>query len=177
VGGELRADLEHLERGVGTEHVVHDRDGGAVQHAHADGRARARRQPLRMHERASAQLVEVQVGVAEVQQARAELVLVRVAVLLDEAVRRERLQQPVHSRPREAELVGELAHAEPPRAAGQRLEDPRGAIDRLDGPATSLCLTCVRHCRIGFDSLGCQVQDAEPEGSERGRDRSRIAQP
>ena len=95
------------------------------------------RKPLGVHERARAQLVEVEVGVAEVQQPRAELVLVRVAVLLDEAVRRERLQQAVHGRPREPELVGELAHAEPPRTAPERLQDARRAVDRLDRPAPS----------------------------------------
>ena len=66
------------------------------------------------------------------QQPRAELVLVGVAVLLDEAVRLERLQQAVDGRPRHAELVGELADAEPPRAGGQRLQDPRRAVDGLD---------------------------------------------
>ena len=38
-----------------------------------------------MHDRARPQLVQVEVGVAEMQQAGAELVLVGVAVLLDEA--------------------------------------------------------------------------------------------
>ena len=113
-------------------------DRRAVQHADADGGAGALREPLGVHDRARAQLVEVEVGVAEVQQPGAELVLVGVAVLLDEAVRLQRLQQPVHGRPREPELVGELAHAEPPRPAGQRLEDARRAVDRLDRPAPSL---------------------------------------
>ena len=122
--GELRADLEHLERRVGPEHVVHDRDRRAVQHADADGRAGALREPLGVHDRARAQLVEVEVGVAEVQQPGAELVLVRVAVLLDEAVRRQRLQQPVDGRAREAELIGELAHA---RAAAGRWPAPSGS--------------------------------------------------
>ena len=104
------------------------------------------------------------------QQAGAELVLVRVAVLLDEAVRLERLEQPVDRRPREAELVGELADAEPARAAGERLEDARRAVDRLDRaapPGTGRLFSQIRHCRIGFDSLDCSC----------GWDRSRIAQP
>ena len=68
------------------------------------------------------------------QQARTELILVGVAVLLDEAVRLQGLEQPVHRGARQSELVGELADPEPARPAGQRLEDPRRAIDRLDRP-------------------------------------------
>ena len=155
VRGQLRADLEHLEDGVGPEDVVHDDDGRAVQDADAHGRLRARREALRMHERARPQLVVVEVGVAEVQQARAELVLVGVAVLLDEAVRLQGLQQAVDGRPRHPELVGELRHAEAPRPGGERLEDPRRAVDGLDRapPATGAQIICIRHCRIGFDSL------------------------
>ena len=110
------------------------------------------------------------------QQPRAELVLVGVAVLLDEAVRRERLQEAVHRRAREAELVGELADAEPPRTARQRLQDARRAVDGLDRPAASrvsLAFGIVESASIVYDVR----QDAEPERSERGRDRSRIAQP
>ena len=62
----------------------------------------------------------------------AELVLVGVAVLLDEAVRLERLEQAVDGRARQPELVGELRDAEPPRTGRERLEDARGAVDRLD---------------------------------------------
>ena len=90
------------------------------------------REALRVHERARPQLVVVEVGVAEMQQPRPELVLVGVAVLLDEAVRLERLQQAVDGRPRHAELVGELRDAEPSRAGGQRLQDPRRTVDGLD---------------------------------------------
>ena len=132
MGGQLRADLEDLERGVGAEDVVDDDDGGAVENADAHGGVGAVGQPLGVDERAPAQLVVVEVGVAEVQEAGAELVLVGVAVLLDEAVRLQRLEQAVHGRPGHAELVGELRHAEPPRAGGERLEDARGAVDGLD---------------------------------------------
>ena len=76
VGGQLGADLEHLEGGVGAEDVVDDDDRGAVQHADADGRLRAGGEPVGVDERARAQLVVVEVGVAEVQQPGAELVLV-----------------------------------------------------------------------------------------------------
>ena len=66
------------------------------------------------------------------QQAGAELVLVGIAVLLDEAVRLQGLQQPVDGRARHAELVGELRDAEAPRARRERLQDPRRAVDGLD---------------------------------------------
>ena len=56
-------------------------------------------QALRVDDRAAAELVEVEVRVAELEQARAQLVLVGVAVLLDEAMREERLQQAVDGRP------------------------------------------------------------------------------
>ena len=58
-----------------------------------------------------------------------------VAVLLDEAVGLERLEQAVDGRRGEAEALRELGDAEPPRAAGEDLEDPRGAVDRLDRAA------------------------------------------
>ena len=132
MGRQLRADLEHLEGGVGAEDVVDDDDGRAVEHADADGRLGAGGEPLGVDERARAQLVVVEVGVAEVQQPGAELVLVGVAVLLDEAVRLQRLQQAVDRRPGHPELVRELRHAEPPRARGQRLQDPRRPVDGLD---------------------------------------------
>ena len=92
--GQLGADLEDLERGVGPEDVVDDGDRRAVQDADAHGGAGAGGEPLGVHERARAQLVEVEVGVAELQQPGAELVLVRVAVLLDEAVRRSVCSSP-----------------------------------------------------------------------------------
>jgi len=111
-----------------------------VQHADAHGLAGAVREPFGVHERARPQFVEVEVGVAQVQQAGAELVLVRVAVLLDESVRRQRLEQAVDGRSREAELVGDLADPEPPRTAPEDLQDARRAVDvwivarRLDVP-------------------------------------------
>ena len=132
MGGQLRADLEHLEGGVGPEDVVDDDHGRSVEDADANGGLSAGGEPLGVDERARAQLVVVEVGVAEVQEAGPELVLVGVAVLLDEAVRLQRLEQPVDGRAGHAELVGELRHAEPPRAGGQRLEDPRRPVDGLD---------------------------------------------
>ena len=63
-----------------------------------------------------------------------ELVLLGLVILLDEAVRLKRLKQPVDSRARDPQPVRQLADAEPPGPAGERAEDPRGAIDRLDRP-------------------------------------------
>jgi hypothetical protein len=88
----LRADLQHLEDGIRPEHVVHDHHRRAVQDTDADRLAGGLRQPLGVHDRPSAQLVVVEIGVAEMEKARAELVLVGVAVLLDEAVRLQRLE-------------------------------------------------------------------------------------
>ena len=68
------------------------------------------------------------------QEAGAELVLLGLAVLLDEPVRLERLKQPMDGRAGDSEPVGELADPEPARAAGERTEDPRGAVDGLDRP-------------------------------------------
>ena len=95
---QLGPDLEHLKGGVGAEHVVDDDDARPCMTPDADRGRGALGEPLGVDDRAAAQLVQVQVGVAEVQQARAQLVLLRLAVLLDEAVRLQRLEQPVHRR-------------------------------------------------------------------------------
>ena len=132
---QLRADLEDLERRVRPEDVVHDDHGRAVHHADADRGVRALGEPLGVHDRAAAQLVQVEVRVAELEQAGAELVLVRVAVLLDEAVRQQRLQQAVNRGAGQLETIGELAHAQPARSRRERLQDARGTVDRLDRAA------------------------------------------
>src|SRR5207237_5795100 len=110
---QLDADLEHAEGGVGAEHVMDHDDARAVHHAHAHSRPGPARKMVRMRDRAGAQLVEVKVRVPELEQARTELVLVRIAVLLDEAVRLKGLEQAVDSGPGEAETFRELADAEP----------------------------------------------------------------
>jgi hypothetical protein len=71
------------------------------------------------------------------QEPGAELVLVAVAILLDEAVRLQRLEQAVDRGPGELEAVGDLADAEPARAGREELEDPRRAVDGLDHAAVS----------------------------------------
>ena len=103
----------------------------------------------------AAQLVEVEVGVAELQQPGAELVLVRVAVLLDEAVRLQRLQQPVDGRARQAEPVGELGHAEPARARSRAPSRMRAArsTDWIVPRVRRVRSFAIRHCRIHFDRV------------------------
>jgi hypothetical protein len=145
------APTEHLERGVRPEDVVDHDDVRAVHHAHAHGGLRALGQPLGVHDRATAQLVEVQIRVAELQQPGAELILVRVAVLFHEPVGLQRLQQSVHGRTREPQPIGQLADAQPPRPAGERLENARGAIYGLDHSSALGC--AIRHCRIHFDHV------------------------
>src|SRR5213078_1499211 len=93
-------------------------------------------------------------------------VLARVAVLLDEAVGLQRLEQAVDGRPRELEALGELADAQPARPGGQRLEDRRRPIDRLDGPpARARGRWAIRHCRIHFENVGYPTWQRPPSGS------------
>ena len=126
---------------VGAKDVVDDDGVGAVHDADAHRGLRAHREPLRVHDRARAQLVDVEVGVAELQQAGAELVLLGVAILLDESLGQQRLQQPVHRGPREAEPIGELADPEPPGppASALRMRAARSTDWIVSAPA-------IRHC-------------------------------
>ena len=93
--GSPGLDLRDLQRGAGAEDVVDDHDGRRVHHAHAHCGVGSLRQPLGVDDRARAQLVQVEVGVPQLEQAGAELVLVRVSARPDEAVRLERLEQAV----------------------------------------------------------------------------------
>ena len=88
-------------------------------------------------ERAAAQLVDVQVDVPELEQRGAELVLAALGLLLDEAFLLERLEQPVHRALGEPEALRQLGHAEPARAAAQRLQDRCCSLDGLDGQGFS----------------------------------------
>jgi hypothetical protein len=132
---------------------MHDDDARPVHDPDPDGSVGAAGEPIGVDERARAQLVEVEVGVAELEQPRAELVLVGVAVLLDEAVCLERLQQAVHGGAGEVETVGDLADAETAGTARQHLQNAGRAIDRLDRAATLGLASAIRHCRIVFDSV------------------------
>ena len=103
-----------------------------MHHADADRGVGALGQPFGVDDRAPAQLVQVEVGVAELQQAGAELVLVGVAVLLDEAVRKQRLEQAVDGGAGELKPVGELTDSQPAWPGRERLQDACGAVDGLD---------------------------------------------
>ena len=154
---QLSSHLRDLQSGVRPEDVMHHDHRRSVHHPHAHGRIRPLGETLGVHDRAAAQLVQVEVRIAELKQAGAELVLVRIAVLLDEAVRLERLQKPVDGGSCEPQPIGELAHSKPPRATPQGLQDAGRAVDRLDHSplrATPLCsVPSIRHCRIGFESV------------------------
>ena len=142
-----RADLEDLEGGVGPEDVVDDERAVAVENARREPPPASATASSSDHASdARAQLVQVEVAVAEVQQLGAELVLVAVRVLLDEAVRLQRAQEPVHRALREAEPRRELADAEPAGAAAQGLQDANRTVD--DWIMESSLSKGVRHCRM-----------------------------
>src|SRR5260370_20745195 len=118
---QLQAHLEDAECAVGTEHVVDDDDARSVHHPTPDRRAGSRGQPVRIRDRARAQLVEVEVRVAELEQAWPQLVFVGVPVLLYESVRLQRLEQPVDRRARPPQPVGQLPYPPPAPPAVPRL--------------------------------------------------------
>src|SRR5919198_534920 len=78
---QLGADLEDLKGRVGPEDVVARNHRRAVHDADADRGVRPLGKSLGVDDRAPAELVEVEVGVAELQEPGAELVLVGIAVL------------------------------------------------------------------------------------------------
>jgi hypothetical protein len=138
-----RADLEHLQARVRPEDVVHDEHAFAVGGADADRFTDTGCEHLRPGERARPQLVEVEVAVPELQQLRAELVLIGVEVLLDETVLLKSPEQAVNRRLREPDTFGDVAQAEPTRMLSERLQDPHGAVDRLN--------LLSGYCRTPFD--------------------------
>jgi len=144
---QQRSHLEHLEARVRAKHVMDDEDAVAVGHPDADGLADARREQLRPCERARPQLVQVEVAVAELEELGAELVLVRVEVLLDEPVLLQGPEQAVHGRLRESHPVGEITEAETAGMLAERLED-------ADRPVHGLNLL-RGYCRIPFDIVEC----------------------
>jgi hypothetical protein len=123
--------------------VVNHEQALAVGDADADRLADPRREQLRPGERARTKLVEIEVAVPELEQLRAELVLVGVEVLLDEAVLLQGSEQPVNGRLRQADPVGEIAQAEAARMLSERLQDPHRAVDRLN--------LLPSYCRTPFD--------------------------
>jgi hypothetical protein len=84
---QLRAHLQDLKGGVRPEDVMDHDHRGTVHHPDPDCRVGALGEPFRVDDRAASQLVQVEVGVAELEQPGSQLVLVGVAVLLHEAVR------------------------------------------------------------------------------------------
>ena len=123
-----------------------DDDARAVHDADANRRAGPGGKVIRVADRARAQLVEVEVGVAELEQAGPELVLLRIRVLFDEAVRLKGLQEPVDGRPRQTKAVGQLADAQAPRTAREGSQDGGRPVDRLDRRAARLAGLVIRHC-------------------------------
>ena len=109
VDWELCPDLEHLKGGVRAEHVMDDDHARPVHDADTYRGGGALGQALRLDDRATAKLVQIEIGVAQMQKAGAELVLLGLAVLLDEPVRLERLERPMDRRAGDAEPVGKLA--------------------------------------------------------------------
>jgi len=138
-----RAHLEHLQARVRPEDVVDDERPIAVRHGDAHRLADPRREELRPCERARAQLVQVEIAVPELEELWAELVLVRVEVLLDEPVLLERSQEAVDRRLRQPDPVREVAQAE---AAGMLAQ----GFENTDRPVHGLN-RFRSYCRIPFD--------------------------
>ncbi len=141
---QLQSDLEDAERRIGTEYVVDDHDARPMHDPDPHRRARSRGQPVGIRDRAGAQLVEVEIRVAELEEPGPELVLIGVPVLFYESMRLQRLEQPVDRWTRQPEPVGQLADAQPAGPARERLEDCGGAIDRLDRRTPGFVI--IRHC-------------------------------
>ena len=138
VRGHQRADLKRLAAVVGAEDVVHDQHLILVERADADALAAPSREPVRPIERAGAQLVAIEVARAHVQQRRAELVLPRLAVLLDEPDQLQRAQDSVDGSLGEPQFAGKLSHRQPARAPRKQPQDRGRALDGLDPPG-QLC--------------------------------------
>jgi hypothetical protein len=128
---EQRAHVERLEGVVGPEDVVHDQHLAFQQRADPHGLATAGGQRVGPVDGAGAQLVDVEVAGAEVQQRRPELVLARGLVLLDEADVLERADDAVRGALRQVQGAGDLEQPEPSRAAGEEPKDGGCASDGL----------------------------------------------
>jgi hypothetical protein len=97
------------------------------------------------------------------QQSRAQLVLVGIAILLDEPVGEQGLQEPVNGGPGQLEAIRQLADTKPSWPGRERLENARGAVDRLNrsslrsacsaGPGSGAMFRSIRYCRIHFDTV------------------------
>jgi hypothetical protein len=162
---ELSSDLEDLKRGVRPEDVVDDDHIPPVHHSNSDRGVSPLGETLGMNQRPGSELVEVEIGVPELEQASAELVLIGVPILLDEPMSLQGLKEAVHGRTGESEPIGDLADPQTPRPAGQNLQNPRGSIHRLNRrPAAGLRSCSIRHCRIVFGTVDWRL-----EAHKRGR--------
>ena len=93
--------------------MVDDQDEVLVQRADPDALTGLRGQRLSPGDRSAAKLVPVEIARADVEQGGTELILARVAVLLDEPDGFESAQNPVHGPPRELELIGQVGYSPP----------------------------------------------------------------
>src|SRR5437660_322690 len=101
----------------------------AVRGADTDGLPASDREVVRPGERAPAQLVDVEVDVAQLQEGAAELVLAALRVLLDEPLLLQRPQQAVDRALGESQPLAELRDSQAPRSPRQSPQDRRRAFD------------------------------------------------
>ena len=113
-----------------------------VHDTHADRGFGAHGELRGVGDRARPQLVDVEIRVPELEQARPQLVFLRDLVLFDKPLSEQGLQETVHGRAREAESPGQFADTQPPRTAREGLEDSGGSIDGLDCRRSPV----IRHC-------------------------------
>ena len=98
-----------------------------------------------------AQICLIQPQLGEGQQAKTELVLSRILVLLDEAVLTQRCQQPEGRRLRELNRVGDFAQTHAGLLGGEDPQYPGGTVDGLDR-VLALPLGHLNACR--WDVVG-----------------------
>ena len=87
---------------------------------------------FRPQQRPGTQFRAVQIGVAQQQHRRAEAVLPGVVILRDQAMLRQRAEQPVHGRLGQPHLLRDFGDAEPRRAGAKNGKNPGRALHRLD---------------------------------------------
>ena len=127
-----RADLERLRRVVRPEDVMDHEDPAVQERADPHRLAAARRERVGPVDSPRAELVDIEIARAEVQQRGPELVLAGRLVLFDEADALQCPQDAVGRAPGQAERAGDLAHAEPSPAARQQPEDRCPPLYRLN---------------------------------------------
>ena len=126
---KLRSDLKHLKDGVWTKHVMDYDYHRAMHDPDPDRRRGALGEPLGMDDRTASEFVEVQVRVSEMKEPGSQLILLGLVILLDEAVRLQRLQQAVNSWACDLQPVGQFAHTKPSGSTCQGAKDPSSTIN------------------------------------------------